>query len=92
MQSKTDAQILRTIIKNPVFRQTVHPTYNAFRIENVSKTEAHARLNISADEKSAFVLWICAGVQGPELSDSGNVRGHSAHRGHQAADRRRFCG
>ena len=51
VQSKTDAADLRTIIKNPVFRQTVHPTYNAFRIENMSKTNARARLNISADEK-----------------------------------------
>lgn len=37
VQSKTDAEDLQTIIENPVFRQTVHPTYNAFMIENLSQ-------------------------------------------------------
>lgn len=51
VQSKMDAGDLQTIIKNPVFRQTVHPTYNAFKIENISKEEARSRLGISKDEK-----------------------------------------
>lgn len=51
VQSKKDADDLQTIIKNPVFRQTVHPTYNAFRIENMSKEEARSRLGIGMDDK-----------------------------------------
>jgi len=51
VQSKMDAEDLQTIIKNPLYRQTVHPTYNAFKIENMSKAEARGKLNISTDEK-----------------------------------------
>lgn len=51
VQSKTDAEDLQTIVHNPVFRQTVHPTYNAFKIENISKEEARDRLGIPMDEK-----------------------------------------
>lgn len=51
VQSKMDAEDLQTIIENPVFRQTVHPTYNAFRLENMSKEEARNRLGIRMDKK-----------------------------------------
>lgn len=51
VQSKMDAEDLQTVIKNPVFRQTVHPTYNAFKIENMSKEEARRRLSICTNEK-----------------------------------------
>lgn len=51
VQSGTDAKDLQTIVKNPVFRQAVHPTYNAFRIENMSKETARSRLGIRTDEK-----------------------------------------
>lgn len=51
VQSKMDAEDLQTIIKNPIFRQTVLPTFNAFKIENMSKMEARGRLGIRMDEK-----------------------------------------
>lgn len=51
VQSKMDAEDLQTIIENPVFKQTVHPTYNAFKIEDMSKEEARGRLGIGIDEK-----------------------------------------
>lgn len=51
VQSKKDADDLKTIIKNPVFKQTVHPTYNAFKIENLSKEEARKRLGIELGKK-----------------------------------------
>lgn len=51
VQSKMDADDLQTIIKNPVFRQTVHPTYNAFKLEDMSKEEARGRLGIHMNEK-----------------------------------------
>lgn len=51
VQSKMDADDLQTIIENPVFRQTVHPTYNAFKIEDMSKKEGRKRLNIDTNKK-----------------------------------------
>ncbi|MBO5479071.1 MAG: glycosyltransferase [Clostridia bacterium] len=51
VQSKKDADDLKTIIKNPVFKQTVHPTYNAFKIENMSREEARKRLGIEPEKK-----------------------------------------
>ena len=51
VQSKMDAKDLQTIIDNPMFRQTVHPTYNAFKIEDMTKEEARSRLKIRMDEK-----------------------------------------
>lgn len=51
VQSKKDADDLKTIIKNPVFKQTVHPTYNAFKIENLSREEARKRLGIEPEKK-----------------------------------------
>lgn len=51
VQSKKDADDLKTIIKNPVFKQTVHPTYNAFKIDNLSREEARKRLEIEPEKK-----------------------------------------
>lgn len=51
VQSKMDAEDLQTIIEKPVFKQTVHPTYNAFKLENISKEEARKRLDIETDKK-----------------------------------------
>lgn len=51
VQSKMDADDLHTIIKNPVFKQIVHPTYNAFKIENIDKAEGRKRLNIPDNKK-----------------------------------------
>ena len=51
VQSRMDGEDLHTIIKHPVFRQTVHPTYNAFQIKNMTKEEARAELGIGREEK-----------------------------------------
>lgn len=51
VQSKTDAEDLQKIVKHPVFRQTVHPTYNAFKFENIDKTVARLRLGIEKEYK-----------------------------------------
>lgn len=51
VQSKMDAEDLMGILPNPVFKQTVHPTYNAFRFTNMDKHEARNRLNYSDDRK-----------------------------------------
>lgn len=51
VQSGQDADDLESIIKNPVFEQAVHPTYNAFKFINMSKEEARAELGISEQKK-----------------------------------------
>ena len=50
VQSKMDAEDLQTIVANPVFKQTVHPTYNAFKLENIPKEEARKRLEIKPEK------------------------------------------
>lgn len=51
VQSKTDAQDLQSVIKNPVFRQTVHPTYNAFKLQDLSKEQARSLIAIGQEQK-----------------------------------------
>lgn len=51
VQSKMDAEDLQTIIKNPVFEQTVHPTYNAFKFQDISKQKAREILELKESEK-----------------------------------------
>lgn len=51
VQSKTDAEDLQTIVERPIYKQTVHPTYNVFKIENISEEEARKRLDIKSEKK-----------------------------------------
>ena len=51
VHSTQDEQDLQSICKNPVYRKAVHPTYNAFKIQNLSKEEGRSQLNINAEEK-----------------------------------------
>lgn len=51
VQSNTDAKDLQSIIENPIFEQTVHPTYNAFQFENMSKDNARKILHVDDKEK-----------------------------------------
>lgn len=51
VQSKTDAEDLVSIIPNAVYEQAVHPTYNAFKIKNMTKEEARSLLQIKKKEK-----------------------------------------
>lgn len=51
VQSSLDANDLKTIVKEPVFRQTVHPTYNAFKFENLTKEQGRELLNLGKEEK-----------------------------------------
>lgn len=50
VQSEKDATDLNTIIQKPCYLRTVHPTYNAFKIQNISKIEAREKLGLK-DEK-----------------------------------------
>lgn len=51
VQSKADANDLRTILPDAVVRQTVHPTYNAFKFANISKETARKSLKIENSTK-----------------------------------------
>ncbi len=50
-QSSMDAQDLLSVKKDAKYKQTVHPTYNAFKMKDMSKEEARNILDISKDEK-----------------------------------------
>lgn len=51
LHSKTEAQDLLSIRRNADYRINLHPTYNAFRFEEMTKTEARQQLSLSEEEK-----------------------------------------
>ena len=51
VHSKSDGEDLLTIKPNANYRQNPHPTYNAFKIRDISKEQARQELNKSMDEK-----------------------------------------
>jgi glycosyltransferase involved in cell wall biosynthesis len=51
VQSGKDAQDLLSIIPDAKYEQAVHPTYNAFKFENMTKGHARSLLDISLDEQ-----------------------------------------
>lgn len=51
VQSAQDAEDLCFLVPQPRFKQTVHPTYNAFRLQNLSKEDARKQLHIREDEE-----------------------------------------
>lgn len=51
VQSKRDALDLLSILPHARFEQTVHPTYNAFKMQDMPKETAREILGLHADEK-----------------------------------------
>lgn len=51
VQSKQDEQDLLSIKPNAIYKRTVHPTYNAFKIQNMTQKEARKLLNLEEDEQ-----------------------------------------
>ncbi|MDR1376545.1 MAG: glycosyltransferase [Synergistaceae bacterium] len=51
VQSELDARDLRSIIENPRHAKTVHPTYNAFKVSGLSRSEARKLLSLEEGEK-----------------------------------------
>ena len=51
VHSKSDGQDLLSIKPNARFEQNPHPTYNAFKIRNITKEQARQELHKSNDEK-----------------------------------------
>lgn len=50
VQSKQDEADLKSINPEAIYKRTVHPTYNAFKIKNLSKTESRQLLDITDNE------------------------------------------
>ena len=51
VHSKSDGEDLRTIKPDAQYRQNPHPTYNAFKIRNLTKEQARQELSRNPDEK-----------------------------------------
>lgn len=51
VQSGLDEDNLKTVITDPVYKRAVHPTYNAFKMQDMSKGEARSILGISENER-----------------------------------------
>lgn len=51
VQSGLDEDNLKTVIKDPVYTRAVHPTYNAFKMQDMTKEEARRILGIKDDER-----------------------------------------
>ncbi len=51
VQSKQDEYDLKSIKPNAVYKRTVHPTYNAFKIQNMTKETGRELLNIENSER-----------------------------------------
>ncbi len=51
VQSSQDENDLKTIIPNAKYIRAVHPTYNAFKMQNMSKENARELLGIQPEEK-----------------------------------------
>lgn len=51
VQSGLDEKDLKCLLPDAVYKKTVHPTYDAFRMKNTSKAAARAQLSIKEDEQ-----------------------------------------
>jgi glycosyltransferase involved in cell wall biosynthesis len=51
VQSTQDEEDLKSIRSSALYRKTVHPTYNAFKIQNLTKEEGRKQLQIEEREK-----------------------------------------
>jgi glycosyltransferase involved in cell wall biosynthesis len=51
VQSELDEKALCSFVEKPRYAKTVHPTYNAFKVSELSKNEARERLRLGKDEK-----------------------------------------
>ncbi len=49
--STMDANDLKTIVKNPIYKINVHPAYNFFKMKDMTKEQARELLHIEEDEK-----------------------------------------
>ena len=51
VQSKQDEKDLLSINNNAIFKRTVHPTYNVFKIQNMDKATARKKIGLFEEQK-----------------------------------------
>ena len=51
VHSKEDESDLKAMLPNMPYRRNMHPTYNAFRLKGMSRSEARSGLELKEDEK-----------------------------------------
>lgn len=51
VQSTLDERDLKSIKHNATYKKVVHPTYNAFKIQNLTKEDGRSLLHLDADSK-----------------------------------------
>ena len=64
VHSKQDEEDLKTIRKNAKYKRTVLPTFNAFKIQNLDKTEGRRQLGIAEEEKVLLFFGFVRGYKG----------------------------
>lgn len=62
VQSSQDEEDFKQIIPDSQYVRAVHPTYNAFKMQDMSKTQARKVLGITEDKKVILFLGICPQV------------------------------
>lgn len=62
--SNSDAEDLKSIIKNPDLRITVHPAYNFFKQKNMKKEDARKALDIKKEEKAILFFGLVREYKG----------------------------
>lgn len=51
VQSKQDEEDLKSVVKNPVYERTVHPTYDTYKFDNITREQARELLQVKEEEK-----------------------------------------
>lgn len=51
VHSAQDERHLKSVVKNKTCRRTVHPTYNAFKMQNMSREEGRTQIQCTVNEK-----------------------------------------
>ena len=60
VQSKSDEKDLLELIPNAKYTRTVHPTYNAFKLTEITQSEARKNLNLSENSRiMLFFGFVC---------------------------------
>lgn len=54
VQSKQDEEDLKSVVKHPLYERTVHPTYNAYKFQDMTKEQARKLLQIKEEKVILF--------------------------------------
>ena len=62
--SKADAEDLNSILREAKVRVAVHPTYNAFQFENITRKKARERIGLGEEKKVLLFFGFVRGYKG----------------------------